>query len=510
MADSQLIQGARDVAQAKNTGKLAASEAATKVGAYLAEGIGDLVQKRNKRFNELMEAELEAQGKGLSDKDYQELVRRLQKKRAGYVYLNKRGRAQAEKDLEEEGNKIIEDNKDKNDMLETCIDDCEDLPQNVKDCIENCLDENNKETDENGDIIYRVDFAIQNDAKDVFLYDENGNPKYLDEDGDHRLGTYEETWNDPAVFKISDDGKYRIDPWGRKYNNTPQGLKQYQAASEAWYQEQLIGKNPETTDDLTTMEEEGDNPLRGILMPGGKGDDYITSPEKEHFMTQAEINLANAKRSPNKMLSPIKMVSPFTKQQEQTSASGEDTKKKSSKVTGDGKYMTMKDIKKLVDKHKIDRDSQNKIRTIIEKEVSNADAFVAGDERKTFNREAVKMNFMNNVLNSESANLSSLATHKHWGATSWKQDLTEALVKGNYEDLGITTQQAKSKDPTPKTPITGRDAVLIVQNIMKNQKLLKETLAEYYTQYAENNYNAKVGNVSKTKRQVKDDENEFA
>ena len=84
------------------------------------------------------------------------------------------------------------------------------------------------------------------------------------------------------------------------------------------------------------------------------------------------------------------------------------------------------------------------------------------------------------------------------------------LVKGNYEDLGITTQQAKSKDPTPKTPITGRDAVLIVQGIMKNQKLLKETLAEYYTQYAENNYNAKVGNVSKTKRQVKDDENEFA
>ena len=45
MADSQLIQGARDVAQAKNTGRLAAAEGATKVGAYLAEGIGDLVQK---------------------------------------------------------------------------------------------------------------------------------------------------------------------------------------------------------------------------------------------------------------------------------------------------------------------------------------------------------------------------------------------------------------------------------------------------------------------------------
>tara|TARA_R100000654_G_scaffold38254_1_gene63912 strand:- start:8269 stop:9789 length:1521 start_codon:yes stop_codon:yes gene_type:complete len=506
MADSQLIQGAKDVAQAKNTGRLAAAEGATKVGAYLAEGIGDLVQKRNKKFNELMEAELEAQGKGLSDKEYQELVRRLQKKRAGYVYLNKRGRVQAEKDLEEEGDKIIEDKKDKDEVCETCVDDCEDLPQNVKDCVEKCCDEENKETDENGDIIYRVDFAIQNNADEVFLYDEDGNPKYLDKDGDHRLATYREAWNDPAVFRVSEDGKWKYSKY-HKYPNTPDGFKKYEAKSEAWYQEQLIGKNPETTDDLTTMEEEGDNPLRGILMPGGKGDDYITSPEKEKFMTQDELDLAN---SPNKMLSPMKMVSPFRKQQEQPSASGQDTKKKSSKVTGDGKYMTMKDIKKLVDKHKIDRDSQNKIRTIIEKEVSNADAFVAGDERKSFNREAVKMNFMNNVLNSESANLSSLATHKHWGATSWKQDLTEALVKGNYEDLGITTQQAKSQDPTPKTPITGRDAVLIVQGIMKNQKLLKETLAEYYTQYAENNYNAKVGNVSKTKRQVKDDENEFA
>ena len=500
MADSQLIQGAKDVAQAKNTGRLAASQGATKVGAYLAEGIGDLVQKRNKKFNELMEAELEAQGKGLSDEDYQKLVRRLQKKRAGYVYLNKRGRAQAEKDLEKEGDKIIEDDKNKSEVCETCVDDCEDLPDNVKDCIENCLNDDNKEIDENGDIIYRVDFAIQNEAKKVFLYDENGNPKYLDADGDHRLGTYKETWDDPATFKVSEDGNYRIDPWGRKYPNTQAGFKQYEAKSEAYYQEQLIGKNPTKTEDLTTMEKEGDNPLRGILMPGGKGDDYITNPDKEKFMTQDELDRAN---------SPMKMVSPFRKKQEQPSAGGEDTKKKSSKVTGDGKYMTMKDIKKLVDKHKIDRDSQNKIRTIIEKEVSNAEAFVAGDERKSFNREAVKMNFMNNVLNSENANLSSLATHKHWGATSWKQDLTEALVKGSYEDLGITNQQAKSQDPTPKTPITGRDAVVIVENIMKNQRLLKETLAEYYTQYAENNYNAKSGSTSKTKRQVKDDENEF-
>ena len=84
------------------------------------------------------------------------------------------------------------------------------------------------------------------------------------------------------------------------------------------------------------------------------------------------------------------------------------------------------------------------------------------------------------------------------------------MSKGNYEDLGITQNQANSNDPTPKTPITGRDAVIIVDRIMKNQELLKETLAEYYTQYAENNYKVKVGNISKTKRQAKDDENEFA
>ena len=507
MADSQLIQGARDVAQAKNTGKLAAAESATKVGAYLAEGIGDLVQKRNKKFNELMEAELEAQGKGLSDKEYQELVRRLQKKRAGYVYLNKRGRAQAEKDLEEDGNKIIDDKKTKNEVCETCIDDCEDLPENVQDCIEKCLDENNQETDENGDIIYRVDFTVQNpDTFDpnVFLYNDDGTPKYTDKKGKMRTATYSEAWNDTtpnadgnARFTISADGQTRTTIFGVSYPNTNEGYKQFVADSKKDWQESAQKKeNITKKSELETVSGMKDDPYRGLLIAGGEGG-------SEEFMTDEEMTKTG--------ISPNKMISPFTKkQQEKPSADSEDTKKKSSKVTGDGKYMTMKDIKKLVDKHKIDRDSQNKIRTIIEKEVSNADAFIAGDERKTFNRAAVKMNFMNNVLNSENANLSSLATHKHWGATSWKQDLTEALSKGNYEDLGITQNQAKSNDPTPKTPITGRDAVIIVDRIMKNQELLKETLAEYYTQYAENNYKVKVGNTSKTKRQTKDDENEFA
>jgi len=219
-------------------------------------------------------------------------------------------------------------------------------------------------------------------------------------------------------------------------------------------------------------------------------------------MTQAELNLAN---SPIKMLSPLKMNSPFTKP-ESNAPENPNPQTKPSKITGDGKYMKMEDIKKLVDKHKIDRDSQNKIKAIIEKEVANADGFVSGDNRKTFNREAVKMNFMNNVLNSENANIKSLATHRHWGATSWKQDMTEALIKGSYEDLGITTQQAKSKDPTPKTPITNEDAVVIVKSLMMNGKLLKETLADYYTQYAENNYKAKVGDY----KPKQDDENEFA
>ena len=45
-----LVRGARQVADAKSAGNLALSKSATNLAADLAEGIGKVVQKRNKEL----------------------------------------------------------------------------------------------------------------------------------------------------------------------------------------------------------------------------------------------------------------------------------------------------------------------------------------------------------------------------------------------------------------------------------------------------------------------------
>lgn len=479
MANSQLIQGARDVAQAKQAGVGLTAQAATQVGAFIAQGVSTVVQRNNREFNRLMEAELEAAG-DISGEEYNDLVKKLKRKRFGYVYLNKRGKVQAEKEIDNMANNLEKDKNKRNEIVETVIDDTENIPPEVEEVITQTSDKENQEIDDNGNIIYRIDLAKANnkDGKnDPFLYKADGTPKYFKKDGKTpRLPTYPEAWADPEIFTISADGTTRTSIKGDVFPNTKAGYKAYVAHSEGYYQKVASGKKPKTKDDLTTVEELGDNPIRGILIPGAE-------TGSEYFMTEEQVDLYNKPTN-----SPNKMISPFKKVEEQEAS------KEPAKQEGDSKkpgtYMTMDQLSNLVNQYKIDRESQNKIRAVIEKEVSNAEAFIGGDTRKTFNRAAVKMNFMNNVLNSETANLTSIATHKHWGSTSWKEDISKALVLGSYEELGITRQQVKSNDPTPRTPITTADINVIVDSIMKNEELLKETLAEYYTSYAEKNYNA--------------------
>ena len=86
--------------------------------------------------------------------------------------------------------------------------------------------------------------------------------------------------------------------------------------------------------------------------------------------------------------------------------------------------------------------------------------------------------------------------------------MQEALQQGTYGDLGITNDDFK--DPTPNdNKITAQDAQAITQNIMKNEALLKETLADYYTGIAENNYNTIAKNNKNQGGNNQDDEDEF-
>ena len=98
MADQTLVQGAGLVAQTEGIGKLAAAEGATKVAAHLAEGISTVVQKRNREFNAIVKATL-AKTEGMDDETYKKLSKALERKRGGYVYLNKKERLLSERDL---------------------------------------------------------------------------------------------------------------------------------------------------------------------------------------------------------------------------------------------------------------------------------------------------------------------------------------------------------------------------------------------------------------------------
>ena len=98
MADQTLVQGAGLVAQTEGAGKLAAAQGATKVAAHLAEGISTVVQKRNREFNAIVKATL-AKTEGMDDETYKKLSKALERKRGGYVYLNKKERLLSERDL---------------------------------------------------------------------------------------------------------------------------------------------------------------------------------------------------------------------------------------------------------------------------------------------------------------------------------------------------------------------------------------------------------------------------
>lgn len=110
-----------------------------------------------------------------------------------------------------------------------------------------------------------------------------------------------------------------------------------------------------------------------------------------------------------------------------------------------------------------------------------------------FPYEVVKADIVDNLLGMDGVNLSSLARDPMFSGSNrtWKTDMIEALTKSNYSELGIplTEEEAKLMDETPRTPITRMDARIIVQNIMQDEDMYADYLAEYFTKFHEQNWN---------------------
>ena len=429
MADRTLISGAKDVAQAKGSGNLAAAKAGMEVGGFLADNLGKMIQKRNNEFNRLMEAELEAAGE-MTHEEQQEMIRRLKGKRAGYVLLNKRGMVNAEKELLEEADNIKKKTETKNKIIETFIDETED--KTPCDCIMQGL----KETEDGWELDPRTIWAVKH-APDEVLYETDGTPY---------IPTYNQAWNnvdkygnelEKPRFTESADGKTKTSIHGHVYPNTPEGQAIYRAHAESDWQsaggQALDFTNPETLKETwhkhPTYQELKDKDIRVV---------------ESH---NSDNNLAQVSDS---------------------------------------------ELEDLAGYLSMDRGSQTKINTVIQSVTEDATAFTGGDTSKEFNYDAVRNNVMNNIINSSDANLRSLASDSIWGGTSWQTDMQEALTKGTYGNLGINSDDFE--DPTPNdNQITEEDAKVITQAIMKDDKLLKETLGDYYTKIAERNYNAQIG-----------------
>jgi len=103
-----LVAGAGAVAKAEGAGNLAGAQALQKVGSFLAHGIGNVVQSRNREFNRLLADQMNKPG--LSSEERDKLYKDIEKQRGRYVYLNERRlRLKEEEKLKKKATDIVID-----------------------------------------------------------------------------------------------------------------------------------------------------------------------------------------------------------------------------------------------------------------------------------------------------------------------------------------------------------------------------------------------------------------
>ena len=100
-----LIEGAGLVARTEGAGNLAAAQGLAQAGAFIGQGTALAIQDKNKEFNEnlklIMKKEL-ARDPGLSNAEYRALYKKYNKKRFSYVYLNKKDKMLALRDIDKD------------------------------------------------------------------------------------------------------------------------------------------------------------------------------------------------------------------------------------------------------------------------------------------------------------------------------------------------------------------------------------------------------------------------
>ena len=272
-----LVRGARQVADAKSAGNLALSKSATNLAADLAEGIGKVVQKRNKEFNEIMDYQLSKEG--LSDQEYQDLYQRFRERRGAYVYLNKKERMDFERDIIKEAEEKKKNDKDKEEIADIVTDpDNEIDPKDIDNsAIQDVVSGKIEPTkDANGRVVY----ALNSDALQEFVI--------KDENGNDRLKSYRGAWEDER-FTVSEDGTTKTDKFGNTYSNDEAGFRDFQRSAKLYW----IRKAKETGDKMlmynsTTGKREYVTPEEAEALLQDETKNVTMEELKEHVKSRAK------------------------------------------------------------------------------------------------------------------------------------------------------------------------------------------------------------------------------
>ena len=148
-------------------------------------------------------------------------------------------------------------------------------------------------------------------------------------------------------------------------------------------------------------------------------------------------------------------------------------------------WKSFNEIDELVKGRYVDETSKSSIQALIEDSTRQASELQANEDA-TFNYQKEYNNMLEKVV--ETGDIKSLATDKIFGNRVFKDDLMKSIKMGKYTDIGLTEAQVMELDPTKDGKISHEDAAMITSSILRDDDMLKNYLADYYTKAMEQNY----------------------
>ena len=377
----------------------------------------------------------------MDDETYKKLSKALNRKRAGYVYLNKKERLLSERDLLKFADNIKKEKIAKNTIASDLENEgaiVEKLGDDVDD-IKDILDGTTPPiTNENGDVGYimRPQFADKRPSLKEFVIE--------DKNGKQTLLSYRKAWDDDR-FKVSSDGKFKTDKFGNKYENTTAGFEKFQRETKVYW--------------INQAKETGNKLLHFNSTTGKR--EYLTPDEAQQLLDD-KPQFVKIEDIQDHVKGSLKDKATFGKVDTATSKVIEDAKS--------NKPFNYRAVRS--DMMKIINDENTNLKSL------------ASD----------KNNITNSSFKADLTQALQTANYDDLGIFSTGASTTDAKNKRRL------IKKVESLDPNTDgddNKISQQDAETIVQALMSDQAMLKEHLSNYFTKAIEQQYSAYTANKTR-------------